>query len=284
MKKTLTLSLAVLAGLAATSANAAILHNGWYYAIDANNDGSGGSVYEAHGLAYQISGDKMRFAFSTNMRLTGVTNNNALNDNVGHGDLFLNFTNHNMDSLADFQDTGVYAIRFASTNDSLGNVNGSNTTLGVFDQITPVKLSTNNNGWSSYQAYVNGGFGRNVGAMGDLNSSNADVIPYLGNDKMYTNISAGRLLGGLLSLTRSDLTGMGIDFAHFNADPTDARVFGFEINRALLPIGDFKAHYLEECTNDGMAIFGSNPVPEPASFAAIGIGAAGLLRRRRKTA
>jgi|GEM_PF-6423180 len=42
-----------------TTAHAAVLHGDWWYAIDAQNDGSGGSVYEARGLAYKVDGDRL---------------------------------------------------------------------------------------------------------------------------------------------------------------------------------------------------------------------------------
>lgn len=275
--KPIVLGLLGLAGLAG-SAQAAILHDGWFYAIDAQNDGSGGSIYEARGLAYKVDGNELIFAVSTMLGLGGQASGGVRNGLINNGDLFLNFTGGNLTSAAAFQQSGVYGIRFDGANDSLGNQGGNNPTIGLFSNLSVGTFATNNNGWSSLQAYINAGFGRTQKAMGDLQSTLADVVPYVGNGQILANITQGTQIGGITPLTRAQLT--GIDFGHFAADPSGNHVFGFSVDRTLLPTGTFTAHFFEECGNDGAALMGENPVPEPGTLLALAVGGVGLCRRR----
>jgi hypothetical protein len=96
------------------------------------DDGSGGASYEERGLAFRQIGSTGYFAISGGMPLAGVTNSGARNGSVAPGDLYLNFSSHNLDTQAEFTDPRVFGIRFASANDSLGNTGVSNPTLGLF--------------------------------------------------------------------------------------------------------------------------------------------------------
>lgn len=268
--------------LVAAAANAATLYNGWMYAIDDATDGSGGASYEYRGLAYRIVDNDIVFAISTGMALGGVADGKALNGGIANGDLFLNFSGHALNSAAAFEDKLVFAVRFDAANDSLGNVGGSNVQTGLYGAIKVASLTTQNRGWAKLQDYLNGGFGRGAAAMGDLNDSIADVVPYLGNGKQYPNIAEGVQLGTIALKSRSDLAALGLDFGHFGADPGGNRVYGFAVDGRLLPTGDFLAHLSPECSNDGVAIYGSNAVPEPSTVAAILMGLATLAKRRKR--
>lgn len=275
-----TFALAAIAGVVVAAANAGVTYNGWNYAIDAHGseeDGSGGSDFYDKGLAFTMDATNVYFALSTNMPLGG-NSGNALNGTQAHGELFINFSAHNLDTQAEFTDSLVYAVRFAKDNDSLGNISGSNTTTGVFNNVTAVDLSTQNNGYATLQAYFNAGFARTVDSMADLEDSNGDVTAYLGNGAMYANISAGERLGGITRLGKSDLTALGLDFSNFNAE--GQKVYGFSFSRSLLPTGEFTAHVFQECINDGMALKGTT-VPEPGTIAAVCAGLIALARRRR---
>lgn len=277
-------------GAGAAAPSGAQLYNGWQYAIDSLNDGSGGSGYEVRGLAYQFVGNTARFAISSNMQPGGIAEAAARNGRISLGDLFLNFSGSNLNTAAAFSNPNVLAVRFDGTNDSLGNLNGSNTTTGVFTNVTAASFTTANHGYASLQAYVDAGFGRNTDAMGDLESSTGDVKSYLSSGTMYPNISSGTYAGGITLLDRSILTNAyGLDFAHFGANTAGAGVYGFEFGRSLLPTGSFTAHFFEECINDGVAIKGvalpNSSVPEPSAMALMGMGATGcgaLLWRRRR--
>lgn len=276
------LSLSLL--LVPATGKASVLYNGWYYAIDSLNDGSGGSQFEIRGLAYKIANDNIYFALSSGFPLGGVSDSGARNGKNSLGDLFLNFNaaGHLLTSAAAFNNANVYGIRFDASNDSLNDPSGNTTdpNTGVYTNISVASLSGVNNGFSTLANYA-AAKGRTVNGMGDLQntqSSSGDVATYLGfNQAMMTNMTAGTKTGSITSLNKTNLTGLGLDFGHFaGADPSGNHVFGFSFAQSLLPSGDFTAHLFEECINDGVAIKGSSvtlaAVPEPGTWALIGAG------------
>lgn len=282
---------AIVTAMAAVAACASVpsgaqLYNGWQYAIDSLNDGSGGAGYEMRGLAFRFVGNTAVFAVSSDMHLGGNVVSGVRNGTISLGDLFLNFSGNNLNTQAAFANSKVLAIRFDGTNDSLGNLAGSNTSTGVYKNITAASFTTQNHGYAGLQAYINAGFGRNPNAMADLESSTGDVTTYLSNGVMYPNMASGTFAGAITSLNRSTLQGTyGLDFSHFGADSAGVGMFGFSFDRSLLPTGDFTGHLFEECINDGVAIKGAN-VPEPSTMALVGLGTAsiGLFGWRRRTA
>ena len=285
-KLTLAILLPVAALLASSSLRASAQnYNNWNYAIDAPDDGSGGSTYEMHGLAYRTVGSTLYFAISSQMPQAGNPVGGALNGGINYGELFLNFSGHNLDNVTKFTDPNVFAVRFDPNNDSLGNTTATpNHNTGLYANVTAVSLTLVNSGYGTLQDYFNAGFARSMDAMGDLENSNTDVTAYFSNGVMYPNIASGTRLGDITLLDRSQLSALDLDFGHFaGADPAGNNVFGFSLDGSLLPAGAFIAHNFEECINDGTALRGAN-VPEPGSVAmliSMGAVGAGFLTRRK---
>ena len=275
----------------------------WNYAIDAGGDGSGGPLFEDRGLATSVQGANFVIAISSGMPLGGTPEPGALNNSITQGDLFLNFSGHNLNSASKFTDLKVFGIRFDSANDSLGNtLNQPNSALGVYGNLSVASLATQNLGYSSLQQYIDYGYGRTSNAMGDLKSTSGDVATYLGTGAMITSITGGTQLGGINLLDRTSLTALGLDFGHFGADPAGNNVYGLSFNRSVLGItsGSFMLHEFLECINDGVALSGnfgieipitneSVSTPEPSTLGGailaglIGIGVSARKRSRLAT-
>jgi hypothetical protein len=257
-------------GLTSNPVLAGTLHNGWTYGIDSYNDATsrasvggatnvGDGPFEIFGIALNVGDNDISVALNSNLGVDGATV--PYGSGYGHtgwGDLFLTNT-----------DTGKsYGMRF-TTNNASGVPE-----LGLYEDISVTTVGVANDGWDSYSRYAN--FVRSQGgnpSMGDL----AINDPLLG-DTTNNIMTAGRKIG---DITQADLT--GLDFGHFNAN--GSQTFGFSFDRSLLEPGNYVAHVLEECANDGVAVRNKvhEEVPEPSTL--LGLGSIGLLlasfRRRQ---
>lgn len=100
-------------------------------------------------------------------------------------------------------------------------------------------------------------------------------------------IGASIVIGSLASVSPAGVTYDGWNYAidsqndgsgaaqGFEIDPAGNQVFGLSFSSNLVPTGDFTAHLLYECGNDGVALQGfvddvvinqGSPAPEPSSL------------------
>lgn len=307
----------VLAGCALTSAGitaAPAYANGWDYSIDSFNDGQQGSspsgaivgadsVFEFYGMALKATADTVYVAINSNLSLEGYSSGRATNGNIGYGDLFLNFTGS--DKFADAEgDSNLFGIRFAGTNDSGVDV-------GVYSGVTSKDDTADNAGFKSLREHkkqINERGG--TPSLGDLDwdGTGNNYTEYFGrpNQKRQfpTSIASGNRLGNVTLLTAQDLAAKDLDFASAYAaeglteDSNKDHTFGFSFDRSLLPEtgGDFIAHLVAECLNDGLALIGHIPpvtridhpdpsqeAPEPAlASGLLLLGGLGVLKRRNQ--
>ncbi len=297
----------------ATQATAGTLRNGWNYSIDAVGDGSPSSaatsIYDIKGIAIREYGDNIVVAINANTPLAGVADSSALGGSIGWGDLFFNFTGGNFRSASN--SSSLFGVRFAAANNSgvnqLGVYTGVSST-GTYNvtrtigtgrnqrQVVDVKnYAVANRGYQSLKQYYDYGWGR-ANTQGDLATTQAVMDYYSPNNPtaaISTVITAGNKIGTIESLSGTQLGLMGLDFNYFfpgkntrtKVDFAGTQTFGFQFSSSLLPRGNFIANIFLECGNDGVALKGARPVPEPSAMAGLmmvglALGGKRFLKRR----
>jgi hypothetical protein len=272
---------ATVIGMTGQQANAGSLTGGWNYAIDSFHDGvTDGHVnqgaFEFYGMAIKEDYQNIYVALNTNLGLNGKAYRNAGNGLIGYGDLLFNFTGNNL--VTANNQKSLFAIRFDGMNDaSVGST-------GVYSNVQAKSVTGSNSGFSNlnsgnlnHQDYVNSRGGS--ASMGDLAQNDA----YFGNSTVNV-IKSGTKVGDIKYLTVNDLSELNLNFGQFGA--IGSQTIGFSFDRSLLPTGDYLAHLLAECANDGMAIrgqfTGSQGVPEPITGLVLAAGLGGAAMRKMK--
>jgi hypothetical protein len=262
---------------------ASTLYNGWNYAIDSFNDGIESnqigptSAFEFYGVAYRQVGERLDFAFNSNLDWDqAFPSPGARNNNIAYGDFFLNFQGTTF--AAANATSSLYAIHFDRDNDT--QIAGQPPALGLYRNVQAEGLTTVNNGFATLNAYE-----QKIRELGG--SPNYADLP-AGTD--YLTFNAGALThmksGELVSpiAIQTNFAGTGLDFGHFSA--TGSKTFGFSLDSRLLPVGSFMANVFAECSNDGIAIAGQvvepKEAPEPTGWLAMVVGAIGLGAGRRR--
>jgi hypothetical protein len=258
-------------------ATAAVLHNGWNYAIDSFNDGVtgpiiGGADFEFYGIAVKETSDRAFIAINSNLSLAGYTDPLAQRGNINYGDLFFNFSGQNFNTAN--TNHSLFAVRFAEGNDS------TVTTTGVYSNVAAKNVTKTNSGFVNLNQYNNivESEGKTP-SMGDLTATD----PYLqqtGSWTVLNSIAVGTKVGEINFLNQTTLNALGLDFSHFNA--VGSQTIGFSFDKSTMPSGSYIANFFAECANDAIAIKGSfEAVPEPSTwlgtlvgFSILGIGVA----------
>jgi len=205
--------------------------NGWYYAADAANDGSGGSAYEIYGMGVKETDTSIIVALRANMPLAGTSDSVAADGNIGWGDMFFNFSGLN---FTDATNQGkLFGVRFADTNDS------GVADVGLYGNVTAKSVTGENHGYSSIDSYYSA---HSNATLGD--------IPITGNyfdrTKSLNEIASGRYLTGLTFLSNTQLTAAGFDLNKFSG-----QTIAFQFDKSALSIP-------EPATLGGLAVVGAS--------------------------
>ena len=270
--------------LAIQSVQAESLSDEWNYTNDSPTDSIrlearnedhtvGGTIYEIYGTGIKQDDDYIWVGINTNLPLTGFPgpffgNNPISNGNIGHGDLFFDFS-----GLGSFKDASnsasLFAVRFADTNDS------GAPEVGVYDQVKAKSVVPQNDGWSNlYNHHLKVGDSASMGDLAWNDLYYSDYNTALGNhgdsDSLIPNvIDSGNKIGDITLLDRDELISAGFDSNNLREE-----LFGFKFDRSLLPDGDFIATLIHECNNDGIAIEGlfTSPPPQKVPEAGTNLG------------
>ena len=254
------------------AAQAGVLHNGWNYALDSISDAlPRNSDWELYGIAIKEDAGQVYVAINGRFPLSGIHDYRL-------GDLFFNFSGSPFIEASNNQ--SLYAISFS---DYDGKPNG------VYAGVYPTKLSQSfppgGNINLEYEATYND---INIALdgrknMGDLSATDHYFAPT--DSRIVYGFEAvnAQLVGSINHLNQTDLLALNLDIPFFvngtriENNPGN-QTFGFSFDSNLLPQGNYIAHLLENCGNDGVAIaITSTPpiksTPEPSTMVGIiGIG------------
>ena len=258
------------------SPSALALVSSWTYILDSFNDGTeaqtvgDASAFELYGMAYRQQGNAFTFAINSNLPVNQPYNqpNTALNGSINYGDLLLNFSDSSQFDQAD----SLYGIRFDAANDT-------GLALGLYRDVMAQSLSLVNDGYESFAAY--GDRVRELG--GEPSLGGLALEPYFDPTAAPpTHIKTGELVSELQEASEADL----VDLAFTDQGAMGQYTFGFTVDASALPVGDFIAHLLTECANDGIAFAASITDPQAVpGFSGLGsllaIAAMGGWLRRR---
>ena len=265
------------------------------YTADSFTDGVtgpviGGGAFELYGIGYVQQGNDLFVGLNTNLPIGGFADTSVVGGSIAWGDMFFDFSDPALNlTLAA---GSIYGVRFDTANDS-------SVALGVYQVAATKSVVQTNNGFESFQSYadrVNGVNGNpSLGAI-PLDGS------YLSHTDLPQNeIAAGTFLGDVTFIDDFSTVGFAADFGFGAAlGQTGSLTYGFRVDSSLFPAGDFVAHVLAECINDGLGFRGelmaiaprpeteepkaSATVPEPGSLMgmAIALGTFTLTQRRRQ--
>ncbi|NEQ33383.1 MAG: hypothetical protein F6K04_20710 [Leptolyngbya sp. SIO4C5] len=277
--------------LTAQPISAAVLHNGWQYAIDVSydslaGDGAGeldvgGTIYETYGFAIKddVASNTVWVGINGNLPITGrpipgdqINGYQVPNGNIGWGDLLFDFvdgteTNGYIGNYKVANDNSqLFGVRFARNNDS------GVSELGLYSDVSGIGVTQINAGWSNLEKHndqVSGKTGLDAW-MGNLrwsddyyqdyNSSTASISDDP-STHLPSNIGTGTKVADVTLRSQAELEAAGFDLGFFFE--RGAEIFGFSFEKPIGFRGDFIATLLSECINDGAALLGKFAPQDP---------------------
>lgn len=259
------------------------LSSGWNYSTGLKSNGSGGDAYALTGLAIKQDANNVYIAINGGTDPTkGNYNSRSANNNINYGDLFFNFTGNNFATANAAK--SLFGVHFAAAPGTAGAI----VQMGLYSNVQAKSVALTHNGYSSLQQYFNNGFGSQQTQGTDLDTKE-ETKAYYGNNgtgPIYNVIDKGTKVANISPLTAAVLsTNLGLNFGKYGAN--SAYTFGFQVDKSLLPTGDFMANLFYECGNSGIAVAGSiipgaNPVPEPTTMLGLALGGIGLVAGKMK--
>ena len=250
----------------ALPAQAGSLINGWSYARDDYSyDGQDGgnlsqtSNYDIYGIGIKQVNNTLFVGINASMPLTGIPHANTTNNNIGWGDLFLDFNYGKAGNNFATAQGSMIGIRFSATNDS------SAPTTGVYTGVTGKAVAGSNSGFSNLNHYAN-------------NTPNAVIGDLAINDPYFALYQSAPVpneigkysskIGEVTQLSVAELASLpGIQAPNGSTHPNR---FGFKFDLPSSYTGNFLGSLFLECINDSVAIKGNvRPVPVPPAIAGI---------------
>ncbi|MBD2188311.1 XDD3 family exosortase-dependent surface protein [Pseudanabaena mucicola] len=296
-KKVISASIVALGAIAVSlPAQAGTLINGWNYANDDQlYDGSGGlsgnanfgpaSRYDFYGMGFKQVGNEIFVGINTSYK----AGTNGVINNVGYGDLFLDF---GYDSGSNFQfqnaQGALLGIRFAPN-----DMNPSSNLNGVYTGVKGKSVAGSNQGYTNLKTYNDKVKADNDN--GNANSRFGDLLwtdPYFaaytpGSTSIPNVINTGTFANNSVrSLTPAQLAAQLFPTT-VNLASNNKYVYGFAFTLPDQYRGmSFLATLGFECSNDTISAYVPRPVPVPPAVAGVLVaGALGGWRaaKRKKT-
>ncbi len=275
-------------------AQAGTLINGWHYANDDQlYDGSGGvsgdalfsgtSRYDFYGFGFKQVGQELFVGINTSY-LAGA---NGTINNVGYGDLFLDFGYDNGSTFKSAQGS-LLGVRFAFNDSAVGN--------GVYTGVTGKSVASTNSGYAKLKTYNdkvkadndNKNLSDPNSRFGDLAWNNAYFADYTKSDSVAVPnvIASGTKYndGNVRALSAAVLGDFKFP-TNVNLASSNKHIFGFAFTLPEEIRGmSFLATLGFECTNDTISGYvPKRPVPVPPAIAGVLVaGAVGGWRIKRK--
>ena len=256
------------------------LINGWNYARDDYSyDGydsgnlSATSRYDIYGIGIKQVDNTIFVGINASMPLTGISSANTTNNNVGWGDLFLDFNYGNAGNNFATAQGSMIGIRFASTNDS------SAPTTGVYTGVTGKAVAGSNSGFASLNHYATN---TPNAVIGDLAINDPYFAPYQSAPVPNEIGAYSSKIGEVTQLSVAELA--SLPSIQPPNDSTHPNRFGFKFDLPSSYTGNFLGSLFLECVNDAVAIKGYvRPVPVPPAIAGIlAVGALGGWRAAKR--
>lgn len=210
------------------------------------------SRFDIRQAAFAEDSDNIYIAYSANTPINGVPEPRAKAGQVGWGSAFFHSSPNK--SLNEASTKGeLYAFLFTGSNP------------GVYKNVTATSVSAEHYGFSSLRTYNDKV--RSIGGTPSLGQFSADDDTYFNQDAPILNaIASGTRVGDISLFNELALRNLGLNFGQYG--DVGSQIFGYSVNKSLLPTGEFIFSQFLNCGNDGLA-FRAEATPEPLTVGGV---------------